>query len=107
MEFQLQPEALQSALDAGENRVLLDVREPHEIAFVALPGIVQIPLGELAARAERELDPDAHIVCICHHGIRSMQAAMFLMSRDFERVQNLAGGMDAWSLRVDPSLPRY
>ncbi len=106
-DVQLQPEALQKALDADAAIVLLDVREPHEVAFVALPGIVHIPLGQLMGRAERELDPDAHIVCICHHGIRSMQATMFLRSRDFTAVQNLVGGMDLWSQRIDPGLPRY
>lgn len=107
MVSQTRPEALHERLSAGETLVLLDVREPHEVAFVALPGIVHIPLGELMGRAERELDPDARIVCICHHGIRSMQAAMFLTSRDFAAVENLAGGMDAWSQRVLPALPRY
>ena len=107
LDVQLQPESLQAALSAGEEVVLLDVREAHEVEFVALPGIVHIPLGQLMGRAERELDPEAHIVCICHHGIRSMQATMFLRSRDFDRVQTLVGGMDLWSQRVDPSLPRY
>jgi rhodanese-related sulfurtransferase len=106
-EVQLQPEGLQAALTAGETVVLLDVREDHEVAFVALPGVVHIPLGQLMGRAERELDPDAHVVCICHHGIRSMQATMFLKSRDFDHVQNLVGGMDLWSQRIDPALPRY
>ncbi len=107
MSVQLQPEDLQAALAAGEDLVLLDVREPHEVAFVALPGITHIPLGQLVGRADWELDPDARIVCICHHGIRSMQATMFLRSRDFDSVQNLVGGMDLWSLRIDPGLPRY
>ncbi len=107
MDLQLQPEALQARLVAGEKMVLLDVRETHEIAIAALPDIVHIPLGQLVTRAARELDPDARIVCICHHGIRSMQAAMFLLSRDLEQVENLVGGMDAWSQRIDPSMPRY
>ncbi len=106
-DVQLQPESLQAAIAAGEEVVLLDVREAHEVAFVALPGVIHIPLGQLMGRAERELDPEAHIVCICHHGIRSMQATMFLRSRDFDRVQNLVGGMDLWSQRIDPTLPRY
>ncbi len=60
--------------------MLLDVREPWEIQTAAMPGIVSIPMREIPARSE-ELDDDAQIVCICHHGARSAQVAMFLESR--------------------------
>ena len=86
--------------------VLIDVREPWEYELARIEGTRLIPLGELTRRWE-ELDPEAETVLICHHGYRSMQAAMFLASRDFERLVNLRGGIEAWSVQVDPSVPRY
>jgi rhodanese-related sulfurtransferase len=96
-------------LAAGPSRpdpVVLDVREPWEVATAALPGSVHIPLREIPARSG-ELDPDAEIVCLCHHGARSTQAGMFLESRGFASVHNLQGGIDAWSRQVDPAVPTY
>ena len=93
-------------LDTAEPVVLLDVREPEEVALVRLSGSVHIPMGEIPGRLH-ELDPDAQIVVYCHHGIRSANVAAYLAQRDFTDVANLAGGIDAWSLTVDPSLPRY
>jgi len=86
--------------------ILLDVREPWEIQTVALAGITAIPMRDIPARAA-ELDQDAEVVCICHHGGRSAQVAMFLESRGFTKISNLQGGMDAYSKQVDPSLPTY
>lgn len=86
--------------------VLLDVREPWEIATAQIAGSVSIPMRDIPARSE-ELDDDAQIVCICHHGARSAQVAMFLDSRGFTKVFNLQGGIDAWSRQVDPSVPTY
>ncbi|WP_250481508.1 rhodanese-like domain-containing protein [Caballeronia sp. NCTM5] len=94
--------------------VLLDVREPWEIQtakmdnIVSIPmrDIVSIPMRDIPARSE-ELDDEAQIVCICHHGARSAQVAMFLESRGFTKTFNLYGGIDAWSRQVDPSVPTY
>ncbi|MGF6600052.1 rhodanese-related sulfurtransferase [Paraburkholderia sp. GAS448] len=86
--------------------VLLDVREPWEIATAQIAGSVSIPMREIPARSE-ELDDDAEIVCVCHHGARSAQVAMFLESRGHAKVFNLQGGIDAWSRQVDPSVPTY
>ncbi len=86
--------------------VVLDVRQPEELAICQLEGVVSIPLGELTQRYE-ELDPEAELVCVCHHGMRSARAAGFLMQMGFTRVWNLTGGMDAWSAEVDPSVARY
>ncbi|KKB63945.1 sulfurtransferase [Robbsia andropogonis] len=105
---QLAPAALAERLaDASRPApVLLDVREPWEIQTVALPNIVAIPMNQIPVRID-ELDPEAEIVCICHHGGRSAQVAMFLGSRGFTRLHNLQGGMDAYARTVDPSLPTY
>jgi rhodanese-related sulfurtransferase len=86
--------------------VLLDVREPWEIATAKIPGCVSIPMREIPARSE-ELDDDVQIVCLCHHGARSANVAMFLEGRGFKHMFNLQGGIDAWSKLVDPSVPQY
>lgn len=105
---QMSPVTLSRALDAGEALVVLDVREAWEVEIAALEGSVNIPLGQIPARAGLDLDPDAKIVVLCHHGIRSQHVAAFLKSqRDFDDVHNLTGGIDAWSRVVDPALRRY
>jgi rhodanese-related sulfurtransferase len=102
----LSPAQLRQLLDAGEPLVLLDVREPEEVALGRIAGALHIPMGEIPGRLH-ELDPDAAIVVYCHHGIRSASVAAFLLQREFTNVANLGGGIDAWSLAVDPTLPRY
>lgn len=97
---------VKARLDLGDDLVLLDVREPQEVAFCAIQGSVHIPLGQIPGRLH-ELDREREIVVLCHHGARSFQACAFLRSRGFENVYNLDGGIDAWSLSVDPSVPRY
>lgn len=103
---EIDPPDVARRLQAGERLVLLDVREPEEVALAALPGAVHIPMADIPARLH-ELDPDAPIVVVCHHGIRSAQVAGFLAHQGFRAVSNLRGGIDAWSRTVDPSLPRY
>jgi rhodanese-related sulfurtransferase len=103
---QLAPAQVKQLLDAGQPLVLLDVREPEEVALGRIAGAVHIPMGDIPGRVH-ELDPDADIVVYCHHGMRSASVAAFLTQRDFTSVANLSGGIDAWSLTVDPSLPRY
>jgi adenylyltransferase/sulfurtransferase len=86
--------------------VLLDVRERAEASFAALPGSVLIPLGELPDRVG-ELDPAASVVVYCHHGVRSARALEVLEKNGFARARHLTGGLDAWSVKVDPTVPRY
>ena len=88
------------------NVQLLDVREPAEIAIAALPDAIPIPMREIPARLH-ELDLHRPVVVMCHSGIRSGHVAAFLLANGFEQVFNLAGGIDAWSVDVDPTLPRY
>lgn len=94
----------------GPRPVLLDVREPWEVstARAAPDGVdlATIPMGEIVRRVG-ELDPARPTVCLCHHGMRSLQVARFLASRGFDPVYNLSGGIDAWSTQVDPGVPRY
>lgn len=96
-------------LEAGEPTLLIDVRNPWEREICALPASVPIPLHELPERGGEIRAPEgALIVAYCHHGVRSLQAAMFL-AREFgiEGVVSMAGGIDAWSREVDPTVPRY
>ena len=90
--------------------LLLDVREPWEfgLAAIRVPGAttLHMPMRQVAARIA-ELNPSQPVLCICHHGARSAQVVAFLERAGFTSVYNLAGGIDAWSARVDPALPRY
>ncbi|MBS1210974.1 MAG: sulfurtransferase [Proteobacteria bacterium] len=86
--------------------VLLDVREVWEVEHCAIPGILAVPMAEVPSRVH-ELEPARALVCICHHGMRSQQVARYLAQQGFEKVYNLAGGMDAWAQRIDPRMPRY
>ena len=102
----IDPVTLKTRLDRGESVLILDVREPFEIALAPFPGATHIPMGDIPSRLT-ELDPDQETVVVCHHGVRSAQVAMYLAQMGFERVLNLAGGIDAWSEDADPSTPRY
>ena len=97
---------LQAKRNAGEDFVLLDVREAEEVALVQLPHSVHIPLGDIPSRLQ-ELDPEAEIVVYCHHGVRSLRVVHFLRQHDFAQVVNLAGGIDAWANEIDPRMARY
>ncbi|MEM1058477.1 MAG: rhodanese-like domain-containing protein [Verrucomicrobiota bacterium] len=104
---ELNPSELQARLSQPGPVQLVDVRQPEEWALARLPGAVLIPLGEFVARGPEELDPGQPVVLYCHHGMRSAQAAAYLLSRGFGDVTNLTGGIDRWSLEVDPTVPRY
>jgi len=102
----IDPVTLKTRLERGESVLILDVREPFEIALAPFPGATHIPMGDIPSRLT-ELDPDQETVVVCHHGVRSAQVAMYLAQNGFERVLNLSGGIDAWSEDADPSTPRY
>lgn len=106
--MQITPTELAARLKDGSSPapVLLDVREPSEFNYCAIPGSITMPMATVPAR-QQELEPDAEIVVICHHGGRSMQVAMFLERQGFSRLLNLAGGVDQWAAQVDPSMPQY
>jgi rhodanese-related sulfurtransferase len=97
---------LQRRLAEGDALVVLDVREPEELEICRIPGSVHIPLADLPRRYH-ELDADASVVCVCHHGRRSAMAASLLAQNGFSRLSNLTGGIDAWAEDVDPLMARY
>jgi adenylyltransferase/sulfurtransferase len=102
----LSPKDVKARLDAGGKPVFLDVREDWEVAINRLEGAVHIPLGELGRRYS-ELKPDDEIIVYCHMGVRSLKATRFLKDQKFKNVMNLAGGIEAWSVQIDPKVPRY
>jgi rhodanese-related sulfurtransferase len=105
---QIDVSELKQRLDAGSPVYLLDVRNPDEHAFCRLPNSLLIPLSELPGRVD-EVAPadDALVVVYCHHGVRSLHGASVLLRAGLPNVASLAGGIDAWSLLIDPAVPRY
>ena len=103
---QLNARQLKERLENGDKFMILDVREPWEINICTLPGSTYIPMGQITQRTN-ELPDDQDIVVLCHHGIRSMQVANYLLRNGFENIINLTGGIEAWSRDVDPSTPTY
>ncbi|MCU6496221.1 rhodanese-like domain-containing protein [Duganella vulcania] len=92
--------------DARPSPMLLDVRENWEFDTCRIDGSVQIPMNTIPARID-DLDEDAAIVCICHHGARSLQVAAFLERNGFGKMINLTGGIHAWALQVDSTMAKY
>ena len=92
--------------DARESPLVLDVRERWEFDHCSIDESLSVPLGELAAALPR-LPRDRDIVVVCHHGVRSQHAAMWLARAGFARIHNLAGGVEAWASDVDPRMKRY
>ena len=101
------PQWLQSN---GADAVVLDVRENAEVRAASVkPGgfeLVHIPMNEIPGRLG-QLDPGRAVAVLCHHGARSMRVALFLQANGFDKLANIAGGIEAWSQELDPSVPRY
>ena len=97
MDFEIRPEEVKKKLDAGETFTLLDCREKWEYETAHIEGSKLMPMDEIPARANNELDPDEHIVVVCHHGVRSANVTAWLRQQGFENVQSMRGGIDQWS----------
>lgn len=106
MSYTITVRDLKNRLDKGDKLFLLDVREPHEFSLAKIEGSVLIPLGTLPSSLG-ELDNNAEIIAYCHRGMRSADAVGFLLQQGFSNVKNLIGGIEAWSVEVDPTVPRY
>ncbi len=107
VDYEITPEDTKSDLDRGAGVLLLDVREPWELQTAQIAGAISMPMGDVPSRANQELDPDNHIVVVCHHGVRSLSVTHWLRQQGFEKVQSMIGGIDAWSRRIDPTVPQY
>ena len=103
---QISPHAAAKLLEEQPDAVLLDVREAAELEAAAIARAMHIPMQEVPQRLA-ELDPASTILCMCHLGGRSAMVAEYLAQQGYEKVLNVAGGIDAWAAEIDPSLPRY
>ncbi len=106
MSYTITVRDLKVRMDKGDKIFLLDVREPHEYSLAKIEGSVLIPLGQVP-HSLKQLDPSAEIVAYCHKGMRSADAVGFLLQQGFSNVKNLIGGIEAWSIEIDQSVPRY
>lgn len=106
MDYEITPREFARRRQGGEELLLLDVREPWERETAAIADSVHIPMGDVPSRLQ-EIDPDATIVVVCHHGVRSLAVTDFLRKQGYESVQSLAGGIHRWSVEVDSAVPRY
>ncbi|QMS89358.1 rhodanese-related sulfurtransferase [Nostoc edaphicum CCNP1411] len=89
---------------------LVDVREPEELAIASIEGFVNLPLSQFTEWGDQVptlFNPQAETLVLCHHGIRSAQMCQWLIAQGFTNVQNISGGIDAYSILVDPSIPQY
>jgi rhodanese-related sulfurtransferase len=107
MDYEITTAEVKAKLDAGHPFTLLDVREAWEFETAHMPGAKLMPMGDVPSRAHQELDPEDHIVVVCHHGVRSMNVTAWLRQQGFEKVQSMRGGIDAWSRGVDQKVPVY
>lgn len=104
---QITVDELKKKLDDKEKIHLVDCREPDEHGFCHIEGAELIPLSQFREKVMQQLRPDEEIYIHCHHGGRSARACEFLMAQGYQNVTNVAGGIDAWSLRIDSKVPRY
>ncbi len=94
-------------LDETPGHVLLiDVREPHEVEICRIPGATPIPMRQIPENVGT-LPKDKHLLIHCHHGGRSLRVTQYLRANGYDAVSNVAGGIEAWSLEIDPTVPRY
>ena len=105
-ELEISVAELQTKKKAGESFLLIDVREPWEYDLCRIAGAKLIPMGTIPANLQ-QLDGDEQVICYCHHGQRSLEVAAWLRAQGVEQAQSLAGGIERWSLEIDPSVPRY
>ena len=95
-------------LDSAAELMLLDCRETSEHQICTIEGAQLLPMSELASSHEELVDmKETHVVVYCHHGMRSAQVATWLREQGFARAQSMAGGIDQWSLEIDPAVSRY
>lgn len=108
---QITVEELAKRLSSSDSSVqLVDVREPQEVRTANIEGFINFPLSQFAeweSDIQTRLEPDKETLVLCHHGVRSAQMCQWLTSQGFTNVKNITGGIDAYSILVDPSVPQY
>ncbi|MDQ2775037.1 MAG: rhodanese-like domain-containing protein [Acidobacteriota bacterium] len=107
--LELTPHELQARLSEGDHVVLIDVREPEEVAISQLQGSVLIPMQSVPGEFQRieALGDESDLAVLCHHGVRSLNVVAWLRQRGIENCFSVAGGIDRWSIEIDPAIPRY
>jgi len=105
--MEITPSEVKAKLDAGEPLRLVDVREPDEHRICRIEGATLIPMRSIPERLQ-DLDNDGpELVVFCHHGIRSLSVVDWLRRQGIANCRSMAGGIDRWSLEIDPTVPRY
>jgi rhodanese-related sulfurtransferase len=107
MDLEITVDQLKALLATEHPPLLLDVREPWEHATAHIEPSTLIPMNDIPGRAHQELDEEAHLLVLCHHGMRSLSVAAWLRQQGFDKAQSVSGGIDAWSRTIDPTVPRY
>ncbi|MGC0773238.1 MAG: rhodanese-like domain-containing protein [Candidatus Acidiferrum sp.] len=105
-DLQITAKEVNERIARGEKLLLVDVREPWEYELCRISGATLIPLGTLPANLNTLLAA-ADVVCYCHHGMRSLDAATWLRQQGVEGAKSMAGGIERWSAEIDPQVPRY
>jgi len=105
-DMEIAPKEVKERLDRGEKLLLVDVREPQEYAICRIEGATLVPMGMIPANLQK-LDVDEDVICYCHHGMRSLDVANWLRSKGVNGAKSMTGGIDRWSIEIDPSVPRY
>jgi rhodanese-related sulfurtransferase len=105
-DLEISPREVKDRLDRGEKLLLVDVREPWEYAQCRIEGAKLIPMGTIPANLQ-QLDSDEDVICYCHHGMRSLDVANWLRAQGVTSAKSMAGGIDRWSMEIDPAVPRY
>lgn len=107
MDLEISSGQVKSLQKRGETFTLLDVRDAWELEKARIEGAKHISMGDIPSRAHQELDPDEHIIVMCHQGVRSLMVANWLRQQGFEKAQSMRGGIDGWARTVDPKIPLY
>jgi sulfur-carrier protein adenylyltransferase/sulfurtransferase len=105
-DLELTPAELKQRIDRKENFLLIDVREPHEYQICRIESATLMPMRTIPANLQ-QLDTDEEVICYCHHGMRSLDVVVWLQGQGVRSARSLAGGIDRWSLEIDPQVPRY
>lgn len=106
-DLQISVKEVSERIARGEKLLLVDVRESWEYDLCKIPGAKLIPLGTVPANLNTLLDVDDEVVCYCHHGMRSLDAVVWLRQQGVENAKSMAGGIERWSVEVDSTVPRY
>jgi len=107
--YEISPQEVKRQLDAGEPVALIDVREPAEHQAASIAGARLIPMNTIPANLQHleEAADEAPLVIFCHHGVRSLNVVAWLRRQGIANCQSMAGGIDRWSVEIDPGVPRY